>query len=1201
MKTWRIRKTNEALALKLSETLHLPLPLMKIMVQRGFDNPEDIRHFLFADLTQLSRPFQLPNIGVAVEAIDNAMKQKEKIVIYGDYDVDGICAATLMKQVFSWMGYAVDIYIPSRFKEGYGMNAQALEHLYKKGARFIITVDNGVASAELIETFQNKGMTFVVTDHHQLPERLPDCVMVNPLIEPDKKAAYRTLCGCGTAYFLAMGMLIRLAPDLYDVAHQRALLDLVAVATVADMMPLHADNRILVREGLKVLNEGGRPGLHALCEAVGLQQTVKAVDIGFRIAPCINACGRLDETETALALLADDGSHAIELAKQVFEANESRKEIERSMVESAVKQFDDHAGRVNCAIAYGENWHKGVLGLAASRLVERFRCPAIVLTNSAEQPELYSGSARSVEGFHLFEALQKASPYLEQFGGHAMAAGLSIRKENLAAFTDAIEQEVAQHIASGDIVDELWIDDVLKVSDIDDVLYENLELLEPCGQSNPAPLFALVHQLQFHQRIIGKQQNHLRIEFPTPDGEVLPAVAFFKADFPFKEGCRYDFAFRLSENCFRDECRLQLQITQIQPAYRATENLMQSVFIESGENYLDSSRTGLTAKRTFHTKLRGVTYENRQDVIAKMAVGESLDFMREYQNSADKNAIACFRKNGEKCGYLSRRIAAQFAPVMDIGGHITGIVEEITGDGEQARGVNIKVCNQFAAELAETQKAERQQFQQYPRQEILGMLTEIFLGDMGQLLPIQARAIWSITEAKRDTTILMPTGRGKSLIYQLSAALLAFESSKMTIVISPLKALIRDQYTSLMNTLAAVGLSIALGNGDLSQEERTILLTDISEAKVDILLVTPEFFVRHQQLFFEQQAHIAQIVIDEAHYLLSKRLAYKQVLALKPKFSTSVWTYLTATVPVSDAEAFRKIISSTALYIDDHIRYNLHIIDARHTDNKLLYVYRLLMRDDKTICYVNSRKKAFELSQRLREVLPYQLRHKVFYYHGGLPQTVRRDVEMAFKEGEIQILFATTAFGEGIHIPDIRNVVLYHPCFSVEAFIQLSGRCARDGEEGYIHLIYGEKDLGLNEKIISQRAPSRRQLGNMYVSLKKYAQNQQYIIEGKTNDIYERLLDLNEDTSKRLWHLALRIFNELDFLKMSEADEQLHIEMIENPAFRQLDDASAFVEGMGEVRALETYKKIAFSKDKKMLENMIQTILRPDTWVGEEV
>lgn len=1201
MKTWRIRKTNEALASKLSETLSLPLPLMKIMVQRGFDTPESIRQFLFSQLDDLSRPFQMPNLGAAVECIEKAMQKKEKIVIYGDYDVDGICSSTLMKEVFSWLDYPVDIYIPSRFKEGYGMNATALEKLYDDGVRFIITVDNGIASAALVEAFQEKGMTFVVTDHHQLPEQLPPCIIVNPLLAPEPQAAYKNLCGCGTAYFLAMGLLIRLAPSLYDDTHRRGVLDLVAVATVADMMPLRADNRILVREGLKVLNDGQRPGLKALCEVSQLKNQITATDIGFRIAPCINACGRIDETENALALLSDDGRQAESLAIKVSQANETRKEIEKKTVETAVKQFENHAGRVHCAIACGENWHKGVLGLAASRLVEQFHCPAIVLTNTTENPDVYSGSARSVAGFHLFEALQKAAPYLEQFGGHAMAAGLSIRGEALADFQSFMDETVANHVSNGDIVDEYWIDDILKFKDINEALYDGLQLLEPCGEQNPQPVFGMMGQSQFETMVIGKQQEHLRLTFHAANEESIQGIAFSKANYPFKEGHRYDFAFQLTENCFRGNCQLQLHIRQIQPSYRTVESTLSATFMDSGNNYLDASQTGMTNQTTFHTKLRGVTYGNRQDVIAMMRVGEPLVFMREYQNSADVNAIACYRQNGEMCGYLSRRIAAQFAPLMDVGGTLSGRVEAITGEGDQTRGLNILVYNEAHDATLSLEQEERRQLSVLEKEELLPMLTEHFLGDEGTLLPIQEKAIHSIIDQQRDTAILMPTGRGKSLIYQLSASVFACKENKMTVVISPLKALIRDQYLSLTNHLMPLGMTVEIGNGDLSENEKALVLQGLEAEKIDVILVTPEFFVRHQGLFLKKKHHIAQIVVDEAHYLMSKRGAYKQLLSLKNQFDHCVWTYLTATVPAAESTHFKEIISSAILYIDDHIRYNLHIVDARHTDNKMLYLYRLLMRDEKTICYVNSRKKAFELARRLREVLPYQLRHLVYYYHGGLPQTVRRDIEQAFKEGHIKLLIATTAFGEGIHISDIRQVVLFHPCFSVESFSQLAGRCARDGAHGGIHLIYGEKDLGLNEKIIGQRAPDRNQLGNMYLSLKKYAKQQNWHFEGKPGEIYEILMALYPDTTKRLWRLALKIFHELDFLTFSENEEQLQLEVFEQPTFRPLEESTAFVESTSEARALALYEKIAFSKDIKALEKMIQTVLCPETWVSEEV
>ena len=322
MKTWKIRSSNHAAARLLADALKLPLPLARILASRGYATPEQASAFLYAEMEDLSRPFMMLNLGAAVETIGEALAQHKKIAIYGDYDVDGICASTLMREVFSWLGAEVRVYIPSRLKEGYGMNAGALDRLLEEGVELVITVDNGIASAALIREYTAKGLTFVVTDHHQLPEELPDCVVVNPLMAPSLLAAYRRLCGCGTAYFLAMGMLVRLAPSLYDEAHRRALLDLVAVATVADMVPLVDDNRILVREGLRLINESPRPGLAALIALMCGDEAVKASDIAFRIAPCINACGRLDETQDALALFAAKPEGDVQvLAEQVRDYN----------------------------------------------------------------------------------------------------------------------------------------------------------------------------------------------------------------------------------------------------------------------------------------------------------------------------------------------------------------------------------------------------------------------------------------------------------------------------------------------------------------------------------------------------------------------------------------------------------------------------------------------------------------------------------------------------------------------------------------------------------------------------------------------------------------------------------------------------------------------------------------------------------------
>lgn len=1201
MKIWKIRSSNHAAAKQLADALKLPLPLARILSSRGYGLPEQASAFLYADMKDLSRPFLMPNIGAAVDVIEAAMTAHKSIAVYGDYDVDGICASTLMREVFSWLGIDVRIYIPSRLQEGYGMNAGALDTLMKEGVSLVITVDNGIASADLIETYRAKGLEFVVTDHHQLPDTLPHCVVVNPLLAPQVTAPYRRLCGCGTAYFLAMGMLMRLAPALYDDAHRRKLLDLVAVATVADLVPLVDDNRILVREGLRVINEQPRPGMGVLIKLMCGDEPVKASDIAFRIAPCINACGRLDETADALALFAPNPEGDISLlAETVRDYNDTRKDMERRIAKEAASQFESHVGSMTCAIAVGENWHPGVIGIVASRLVEQFHCPSIVLTTTDEKPEIYTGSARSVSGFHLYEGLSAVSEYLLQFGGHEMAAGLSVAKDKLDDFKEAFakvteeyETEISENI--------LWIDDVVTIDEANAELEEALRLLEPCGNENPEPLFCLEHQWRFGRQPVGNDGDHLRLQFANKNGESVPGIAFRQGHYEFSDRHRYDFAFHITEHCFRGVCDVQLQVTDIQPSWQAEEAPIFRTFMQKGDNYLESSAwLGLADRPQFYTKLRGVSFDERQTLITTLKEGAQLALLREPNNPADGNAVACLTENGEKLGYLSRQIAAQIAPLMDLGITYHAELTQITGEDGQHHGVNVCVVNDTATRDGQSATKETATLSELPLENLVDILTDAFLDD-GVLLPLQKSALFNIIKRHEDTAVIMPTGRGKSLVYQIAAGVLARRDGRMTLVISPLKALIQDQYLTLRERLGGLGYRIYKGNGDLSVDERAQLMAALAAEAVDVLVMTPEFFVRHQALFQKQATHVGQIVIDEAHHLLDKRPAYKKLPTLKTTYPNAVWTYLTATVPQADVRAFQEIISGAGLYLDDHIRYNLHIIDARHTDKKLIYLYRLFMHPEKTICYVNSRKQAFALSQRLREILPYTLRPRVGYYHGGLPGEARRAVERAFREGEIRLLFATTAFGEGVNIADIRNVVLYHPCFSVESFNQLAGRCARDDGEGRIHLLYSEKDLGLNEMIIQDRAPSREALGKMYQQLKAMARVQGFELTGLTDTLEEQLCGLIAGSEKRQWRQALTIFEELGFLHVQQSDAQTTITVEKLPARRDLSESATYLEGTSEARALAQFEKLAFVKDIGALEKLIRSALYPANWHGREV
>lgn len=1197
MKTWKFRSSSHASARSLADAMNLPLPLARILVSRGFGNEEAASAFLYASLDELSGPYRLLNMGVAVEGIEEALKQKKKIVVYGDYDVDGICAVTLLHEVFAWFGVDVATYIPSRFKEGYGLNGIALEKLHSEGYELVITVDNGIAAKDLVEAYQKKGMDFIVTDHHSLPEALPTCTIVNPLLCEMPEEPFYRLCGTGVAYMLAMAMLIRLKPEAYDEWHRRKLLDLVALATVADMVPLLNDNRILVREGLRVINASPRAGLRALIELTCGDKDIFASDIAYRLAPCVNACGRLDRTDLAVALFRydqEDEDTLTLLATEVRDTNSERKDIEREMTKEAIARFEDYTGKMMSAVAFGEDWHPGVIGVTAARLVEHFHVPSIVFTAAGSGDEaLLSGSARSVKGFDLFENLSLLKDHLVRFGGHKMAAGLTIKRENLAAFTEAFN-EACSHFEEAIDQDELWIDDVLRLDEATEELEKAMRLMEPCGFDNTEPLFALEHQGRFEHHAIGHDGDHLRLSFPTKDGGALQAIAFRKGDYEFLDRRRYDFAFHLGENCFRGLCRLQLNVTDIAPSWQAEERAELASVMRHGETYAESELGGLCDKPSFYTKIRGVSYANRQDLITSLKVGNAITLLREANNPADKNAVACLTKDGGTVGYLSRAIAAQLAPMMDLGAHYAAEVCGLTGGEAQNHGVNLLVRNLSHRESNQSQMASKETLASLDTDALLAILTDAIIGDE-EPNEIQIQAVRDLLDHK-DTAVVMPTGRGKSLIYQLAAGVFAMRDKKLTVVISPLKALINDQYLSLTDHLAPLGLRIYKGNGDLSQKEREALLAKLEAGEVDLLLATPEFFVRHRALFLAQKERLGMIVLDEAHHALDKRVAYRALRQLKSSFEESVWLYLTATVPQAQSDAFAQLISGAALYIDEHIRYNLHITDGRHSDQKLVYLYRLFMHPEKTICYVNSRKQAFALARRLREILPYELRALVGYYHGGLPQASRRAIEEAFKEGELRLLFATTAFGEGINISDIRHVVLYHPCFSLEAFNQLAGRGGRDGEDAQVHLLYAERDFALNEMIVSGRGPSRERLGMMYQLIMRYAKTEGYDLSMNEEAFYETLQGLKEGTTKNQWRLALTIFEELDFLKTKKVDEDLEVHIEQNPAKRDLGESPSYLEGTSEQTALEQFKQVAFSKDLAALENIIRKALVPAHW-----
>jgi single-stranded-DNA-specific exonuclease len=565
-KRWELAEQNPEMASRLSQEFQIPAPIAQILINRALTEPQAIQSFLQPSLAHLPDPSLMLDMEKAVARLVRAIREQEKITVYGDYDVDGTTATTLLLDFFREVGAAADYYIPHRTREGYSLNAEALKKIREGGTKVVVTVDNGISAANEAGIARELGLDLIITDHHEVPPTLPEAYAVlNPKRNGDPFPG-KELAGVGVAFYLLMALrkALREAGLLGDrEPNLRQALDLVAVGTVADLAPLTGINRILVREGLKVLSRHPRLGLRALMEVSGVAEEVTADQIAFRLGPRINAVGRLEEADFGVKLLlSKNETIARELAEKLDRTKRERQEIEDEIVQEAIQRVEAEGlsrSRRSLVLA-GEAWHPGVVGIVASRLVEKYHLPAIVL---ARDRDGYKGSARSIRKLHLLEALRECEELLSKFGGHRYAAGLSLPAENCEAFAERFDRAVQKCLAPEDFSPSLRLDAPLELHAVDGSLLDQIGHLAPFGLGNPEPVFFFSAVKVAERRVVG--EKHLRLKIGE-NAVKIGVIGFRLAEKIPSLGERVDVAGSLEWNEWNGNKSMQLRAIDLRPS-----------------------------------------------------------------------------------------------------------------------------------------------------------------------------------------------------------------------------------------------------------------------------------------------------------------------------------------------------------------------------------------------------------------------------------------------------------------------------------------------------------------------------------------------------------------------------------------------------------------------------------------------------------
>ena len=573
-KKWIVSESNRDIAAEIAENCGVDPFAAYLLVARGLTDEFLVESFLYD--TDIIDPFLLPDMEKACERIKSAIHNGEKITVFGDYDADGVTSTALLYSYLSKNGANVDYYIPDRAGEGYGMNIDAIESLKERGTSLIITVDNGISAIEEIRKAKELSIDVVVTDHHQCSEVLPEAVAVVDPHRKDSDIEFREWAGVGVAFKLVSALA---DCDAYDLLDEYG--DILAIGTIADIVSLKGENRILVRSGLSVLNDSYqnstlRKGLKALIDESGTNKSMTSMSAAFRIAPRINAAGRMGSANRAIKLLlTDDTEEATLLASEIGSANSERQSTESGITESAEKYIEEHPeikfARV--IVVDGEDWHQGVIGIVASRLCEKYGKPCIVISKSGD---IAKGSGRSVEGFSLYDALFYCKDILVQYGGHKLAAGLTVETKNIDEFR-ALVNEYAEKNASA--LPVLKLDCKLNPASVSLDLLSSISILEPFGAENPQPLFGL-----FGMKITGIQpvgsNKHIRLTV-NKNGVNLPVMLFSVApeDFPYCVSDVIDLAIRLSQNEYMGETKVSIQVKDIKLSTMDDDKVQESLLL----------------------------------------------------------------------------------------------------------------------------------------------------------------------------------------------------------------------------------------------------------------------------------------------------------------------------------------------------------------------------------------------------------------------------------------------------------------------------------------------------------------------------------------------------------------------------------------------------------------------------------------------
>jgi single-stranded-DNA-specific exonuclease len=565
-KRWVIKERGDSIVVKqLAVALGVSESLANLMVQRNITSPQEANAFFTPDLSYLHDPFMMKDMNIAVDRLSTAIKKNEKILVYGDYDVDGTTAVALVYSFLKEQYSNVEYYIPDRYKEGYGVSFQGIDFAVKNHCKLLITLDCGIKAVEKIKYAKSKSIDVIVCDHHYPGSEIPAAIAVLDPKQPGCSYPYKELSGCGVGFKLIHAYSRINSIPFSSIANY---LDLVAVSIASDIVPITGENRVLAYFGLKQLNESPRIGLKEILREAEVFKALTVEDVVFKIGPRLNAAGRMEAGSKAVELLiSHDVKSAEGISKEISNFNTERRSIDRTITTEAMRMISEDQRTVNArtTVLYNPSWKKGVIGIVASRLIETYYRPTVILT---ESNGFATGSARSVQGYDLYQAIEACSDLLESFGGHMYAAGLTLKKENIQPFIERFEQFVNSTITEDQLLPRVFIDTELSFNEINEDFFKVMSQFQPFGPENMSPVFMSKNVFDTGSgRMVGSSGEHLKLDLCQDSSTVksISAIAFNQANhFEYiKGGNPFEICYSIEMNEFRGNRNLQINIRDI--------------------------------------------------------------------------------------------------------------------------------------------------------------------------------------------------------------------------------------------------------------------------------------------------------------------------------------------------------------------------------------------------------------------------------------------------------------------------------------------------------------------------------------------------------------------------------------------------------------------------------------------------------------